>query len=196
MPIQNISAVMADTVIAQFKTSLATTEGFIPSLVTLTETERTGLQSIGAERFSFVTEALLGAKNNTNVVPGFLSVTEWEKDLNYWKALDDVKLVLEKLLGKVSDTQRAVGSEAYRQARKFYVRWARHWRMCRGWYRCIKLCQSFSRGRAAMARRRPRRLRNRREGAAPALRLQSRNEFEMHCGLLVASCFGARKSGI
>ena len=120
MPIQNISAVMADTLIAQFKTSLATTEGFIPSLVTLTETERTGLQSIGAERFSFVTEALLGAKNNTNVVPGFLSVTEWEKDLNYWKALDDVKLVLEKLLGKVSDTQRAVGSEAYRQARKFY----------------------------------------------------------------------------
>ena len=120
MPVQNISAVMADPVIAQFKTSLGTAEGFIPALVSITDAERSGLQSIGAERFSFVTEALLGAKNNTNVVPGFLSVTEWEKDLNYWKALDDVKLVLEKLLGKVSDTQRAVGSEAYRQARKFY----------------------------------------------------------------------------
>ena len=120
MPIQNISAVLSDTVLAQFKTSLATAEGFIPTLVTLTEAERAGLQSIGAERFSFVTEALLGAKNNANVVPGYVSVTEWEKDMNYWKALDEVKIVLEKLLGKVSDTQRAVGSEAYRQGRKFY----------------------------------------------------------------------------
>ena len=120
MPIQNISGVMTDISIAQFKASLTSAEAFIPALVTLTESERAGLQSIGAERFSFVSEALLGAKNNANVVPGFLNVTEWEKDLNYWKALDDVKIVLEKLLGKVSDTQRAVGSEAYRQGRKFY----------------------------------------------------------------------------
>ena len=111
---------MADTVIAQFKTSLGTAEGFIPTLVSITDAERSGLQSIGAERFSFVSEALLGAKNNGNVVPGYITVAEWEKDVNYWKALDDVRLALEKLLGKVSDTQRAVGAEAYRQSRKFY----------------------------------------------------------------------------
>ena len=120
MPIQNISAVMADTVVSQFKTSLATAEGFIPTLVSITDAERSGLQSIGTERLSFVSEALLGAKNNANVVPGYITVTEWEKDVNYWKALDAVRLAIEKLLGKVSDTQRAVGSEAYRQSRKFY----------------------------------------------------------------------------
>ena len=120
MPIQNISAVLTDTVLVQFKNMLSTAEGLLPALVSITDAERSGLQSIGAERFSFVSEALLGAKNNANVVPTYLSVTEWEKDLNYWKALDDVRLAIEKLLGKVSDTQRAVGSEAYRQSRKFY----------------------------------------------------------------------------
>ena len=111
---------MPDTAVTQFKTSLATTEAFIPVLVSLTDAERAGLQSIGEGRFSFVSEALLGAKNNANVVPAYISVPEWERDLNYWKALDDVRLALEKVLGKVSDTQRAVGSEAYRQSRKFY----------------------------------------------------------------------------
>ena len=120
MPIQNLSATMTDTVVGQFKSTLTTAEGFIPTLVSLTAADRAGLQAIGPMRFSFVTEALLGAKNNANVVPGFLSVAEWEKDVNYWKALDEVRVVLEKLLEKVADTQRAVGSEAYRQARKFY----------------------------------------------------------------------------
>lgn len=76
MPIQNISAVMSDPVIAQFKTSLGTAEGFIPTLVSITDAERSGLQSIGEGRLSFVSEALLGAKNNSNVVPGYISVTE------------------------------------------------------------------------------------------------------------------------
>ena len=43
MPIQNISAVMVDTVVAQFKTSLVTAEGFIPALVNLTDADRAGL---------------------------------------------------------------------------------------------------------------------------------------------------------
>ena len=82
--------------------------------------ERTSLQSLGPARFSFVNESLIGAKANPTVVPSFISVTEWDKDFAYWKALDDVRVTVAKLLGKIEDTQRSVGAEAFRQARKFY----------------------------------------------------------------------------
>ena len=120
MPVQNISAVLPDATITMIKGYLTQAESPIPVLVSLTDADRAGLQSLGPARFSFVNEALIGAKANPAAVPGFLSVTEWDKDFAYWKALDDLRVTIEKLLGKITDTQRAVGAEAFRQARKFY----------------------------------------------------------------------------
>lgn len=120
MPIQNISAVFTPEALAALKADIVALSPQFPALVTLSDDERVSLQRVGAGRETFCETALTGAETFPSVVPGFMSKVEWDKDELYFDQLGEVEIALAAELQKVKDTRAVVGSERYRQARKFY----------------------------------------------------------------------------
>ena len=120
MPIQNISAVFTPAALTALKADIVALGPQFPALVTLTDDERQSLQRVGAGRETFCETAITGAETFPEVVPTYLSKTEWDKDELYFDQLGEVEVALAAQLQKVKDTRAVVGSERYRQARKFY----------------------------------------------------------------------------
>ena len=69
---------------------------------------------------AFVSKSLEYAKLNPRVVPYFLDLSEFEKDVNATTYLRKVFLPLQQLYEKLNDTTLQVGSEAYTAALIFY----------------------------------------------------------------------------
>ena len=120
MPIQNISAVFTPAALDALKADIVALAPQFPVLVTLTDDERQSLQRVGAGRETFCDTAITGAETFPTVLPTYMSKTEWDKDELYFEQLGEVEVALAAALQKVKDTRAVVGSERYRQARKFY----------------------------------------------------------------------------
>lgn len=120
MPIQNVSAVFTPVALTALKANIVALAPQFPALVTLTDEERVSLQRVGAGREVFCETAVTGAETFPTIVPSFLSKVEWDKDELYFVQLGEVEVALAAELQKVKDTRAVVGSERYRQARKFY----------------------------------------------------------------------------
>lgn len=120
MPYQNISAVLAAADQATITTKINEIRALIAVLVNLTADERRALPKMSDGNEPFVTKALEYAEANPNLVPPFLSVTEWRKDYNYRTALRQVLQVIMPLVESLDDTELAAGSESYTASLKFY----------------------------------------------------------------------------
>lgn len=92
----------------------------MPYLLNLTTNDRINLLKMGDKTVSFVNKALEYAKQNPQIVPTFLNVTEMDKDVVLVNSLVKVLYPLQQLLEKMDDTSMLAGSEAYGAALVFY----------------------------------------------------------------------------
>lgn len=102
-------------------TAIATIETNLPFVVNLSAEERQYLPKMGDKSIAFVNKALEYAKQNNSVVPTFLNMVEFEKDVAAVTSLAKVLYPLHQLLEKLDDTVLLSGSEAYTEALVFYT---------------------------------------------------------------------------
>lgn len=75
---------------------------------------------LGDKSLSFVGKALEYARQNPAVVPPYIDVNEFERDLNLYVQLTKLLYPLHQLVEKLDDTTMQTGSEAYSAALLFY----------------------------------------------------------------------------
>ena len=92
----------------------------LPELINLKEEERHVLPKMGDKTVAFVNKNLEYAKQNPRVVPAFLDMVEFEKDVVAATDLRKVLIPLQQLVEKLDDTTMQAGSEAYTAALIFY----------------------------------------------------------------------------
>ncbi len=120
MTYKNISHQMNDDEFNQVIQKLKDIEGSLAFTVNLTAKDIMKLSLLGNKSLAFVEATSRYAKENPTLFPGYLNFEEFKKDLNLFKQLMAIEELVAPLAEKVSDTKRAVGSEAFAVARNFY----------------------------------------------------------------------------
>lgn len=101
--------------------AIATIESKLPMLINLSADNRHDLPKMGDKTLAFVTKSLEYATQNPTVVPTFLDVAEFNKDVIAVTSLSRILKPLNQLLEKIDDTTLLTGSEAYTEALVFYT---------------------------------------------------------------------------
>jgi uncharacterized phage infection (PIP) family protein YhgE len=120
MPYQNIDAVLAGDDVQAIKDSFDDILDRMPFAVNLTEQERKSLFKAGPDSVSFVQNALAAAQANPTVFPGTFNVTAFQKDVNLFTTLTELRTLAASLTDRIDDTRMAVGSEAMQEASQAY----------------------------------------------------------------------------
>jgi hypothetical protein len=120
MPNSNISVVMTPAQIAAIATAITVIRSNLTFLLNLTKEERKTLSKMGDDGFSYVTKALDYAVNNTNIIPGALSLPEAQKDLKLANDLRSILQQINQLAEGIDDTIMQAGVEAKDFSDRFY----------------------------------------------------------------------------
>lgn len=121
MPYQNISVSLPQADIDAVKAAIQTINTKLPFLVTLAPTERQGMMKLGPKSADFVSDAVAAVNSFPNLLPGSFDKAEYGKDTTLFKALSDIKILLDSLTEKVDNTYMAVGSEAMQASLEVYA---------------------------------------------------------------------------
>ena len=89
-------------------------------LIEVTSEERRAMPKASRRRWDFTETALFQAKAHPNYLPVYISLVEFEKDVNLRKSLLRIYEALNAFSKRVKDTIMVVDSEAYLAARVFY----------------------------------------------------------------------------
>jgi len=100
--------------------AIAQIENDLPMLINLSADDRHDLPKMGDKTLAFVTKSLEYAKQNSGIVPPFLNISEFEKDVIAATSMSKILRPLKQLLEKIDDTTMLTGSEAYSAALIFY----------------------------------------------------------------------------
>lgn len=92
----------------------------LPFLITLSDDERRALPKMGDKTIAFVSKALEYAKLNPALIPAFMNLTEFEKDMALVEQLENIKRNINTVRGSIIATEMLAGSEAYQAALMFY----------------------------------------------------------------------------
>jgi hypothetical protein len=92
----------------------------MPNLITLSSDDKKELPKMGDKTVAFVAKALEYCKNNSDLVPPFLDVNEFEIDVNAVESLRQMLQPVEQIFDSLNDTIILSGSEAYQAALIFY----------------------------------------------------------------------------
>jgi hypothetical protein len=120
MPYTNIDATLSETERADILDAINLIVSKMPFLINLTPSERQTLPKMGNVSQSFVSKALEIATNNPQFIPPYVSINELRKDYQLSTQLQGIRMQVASLLEKISDTNIAVGSEAYVTALMVY----------------------------------------------------------------------------
>jgi len=115
-----ISVSISPDAVAAIKAAIDTIEKNLPTLINLTKEERHELPKMGDKTIAFVSKTLEYAKQNPKIVPAFLDLSEFEKDVNAVNSINKVLIPLQQLVEKLDDTALLAGSEAYSASLVFY----------------------------------------------------------------------------
>jgi hypothetical protein len=115
-----ISISINEEALAKIDKAIETITQNLPELINLSSDERHTLPKIGDKSVTFVNKNLDYAKQNPMIVPGYLSLKEFEMDAVAVATIRKVMSPLEQLLEKLDDTNLLAGSEAYTAALIFY----------------------------------------------------------------------------
>jgi len=121
MPYQNISYALVQADIDAVKTAITTINTKLPFLVTLDAEERKALFKLGPKSADFVNDASAAVTNFPNILPTTFDKTEYGKDTALFKALGEIKLLIDSLQEKLDNTYTAVGSEAMTASLEVYA---------------------------------------------------------------------------
>ena len=113
MPDNRISAKLSNTDQTAVLEAINTIRQKLPFLLDLTPEERRSLPRMGDKSRAFVTQALIIAEQNEDILPRSFDVGEMRKDVELVQALEPILPALAQLQELIEDTYIAVGSEAY-----------------------------------------------------------------------------------
>ncbi|MGB7085242.1 MAG: hypothetical protein WBD47_06785 [Phormidesmis sp.] len=112
MVYKNIDSDLSQADLAKIKAALKTVQEQLPFLVHLSVQERRRSFKMGDKSLAFVTNSLLAAQSNPEILPGSFDVEAFGRDYQLSRSLLEVQGILKQLNEKVDDTLLAVGSEA------------------------------------------------------------------------------------
>ncbi|MBD0373383.1 MAG: hypothetical protein ICV60_21285 [Pyrinomonadaceae bacterium] len=92
----------------------------LPFLIDLTPEDKRTLPKMGDKSRAFVSQALMVATQNTDILPRSFDVEEMRKDWELLQALEPIRVALMQLMELLDDTYTEVGSEAYTAALAVY----------------------------------------------------------------------------
>jgi hypothetical protein len=112
MSSQNLSTQLSDSDLEEIKAALATIETKLPFLVNLSTEERRKLFKMGNKSLAFVSNSLMAAQTNPDILPASFDLNEFSSNYQLATTLTEVNLRLQQLSEKVDDTLMSISSEA------------------------------------------------------------------------------------
>lgn len=106
---------------AEVDKALATLETKLVGLIDLSVSERRALTKMGQKSESFCRQTLRVLAQNPQLVPPGLDLIDAQRDLNHLDALRSRTARLRQLLGRVDDTEMALGSDVMSAALEGYA---------------------------------------------------------------------------
>ena len=92
----------------------------LPKLKTLKGDEKNELPKMGDKTYSFVQKACEHCAQNPDLVPQFLDLEEFKKDVSAFDELRGINARITQISDALNDTQMLTGSDAYSAALMFY----------------------------------------------------------------------------
>ncbi|MEL7225531.1 MAG: hypothetical protein AAGL17_11895 [Cyanobacteria bacterium J06576_12] len=117
---KNINAELQSKDLESIKASLKAVKAKMPFLIHLSTQERRRFLKMGDKSLAFVTNSLLAAQSNPEILPGNFDVASLNRDYQLSRDLLEVQTVLRQLNEQVDDTLLAVGSEAMTNSLSIY----------------------------------------------------------------------------
>ena len=102
---------VTDQQYADIDTALTTIENHLAGLTDLTQGERRGLLKMGDKSEAFCRQTLVVLAQNPGVVPPGLNLADAEGDLHHLEQLRIRSTRVRKLLGRMDDSEIALGSD-------------------------------------------------------------------------------------
>ena len=121
MAYQNISVALPQADIDAVKAAITTINSKLPFLITLDGEERKGLFKLGPKSADFVNDASTAVVSFPSIMPPSFDKVEYAKDTSLFKALNEIKFLLDSLSEKIDNTYLAVGSEAMTASLEVYA---------------------------------------------------------------------------
>lgn len=121
MSYQNISVAMSQADVDAVKAAIATINSKLPFMITLTPEERRTLIKLGPKSVDFVQDAITAVAGFPNVLPPSFDKNEYAKDTSLFRALGEIKVLIDSLQEKVDNTYTAIGSEAMTASLEVYA---------------------------------------------------------------------------
>lgn len=116
----NISIVINEEAKNNIQEAISIIYTNLPKLVTLSNDQRIMLPKMGDKTVAFVNKSLEYAKQNPDIVPKYLDMAEFTKDVEAVNSLFQIVTPLHKLMEELDDTMLLAGSEAYTASLVFY----------------------------------------------------------------------------
>ncbi len=91
-----------------------------PFEIALTNKERMSIVKMGDKSFPFVKKANEYVKSAPELVPNYLNIAEFDKDVKAYQDLSSIYQLLSPLYNIIKDTRMLAGSEANKSAMMFY----------------------------------------------------------------------------
>ena len=92
----------------------------LPYLLELSTDEKLSIPKMKDKTLAFVTKSYEYAVNHPMLVPAYVDVTEFKKDINAVEQLRQLSTPLDEITKALDDTMTVAGSEAYVAALSFY----------------------------------------------------------------------------
>lgn len=115
-----ISVILSEKDMKEIMDAIAVIQRKLPFLINMTLEERRTHLKMGDRSFPFVGKSLDYSKSNDFLVPPFLEVNEFDKDMILISQLTQIERPLLGITEGISDTKLRAGSEAYSAALLFY----------------------------------------------------------------------------
>lgn len=115
-----ISATLSPQDVENIRNAIFTIQGYLPFLVNMTPDERRTYPKMGDKTLPFVGKSLDYSKNNYQLVPPFLNVMEFDKDMVLVNQLTSFVRPMRSIVEGIEDTILLAGSESYSAALVFY----------------------------------------------------------------------------
>jgi hypothetical protein len=115
-----LNIVMTSEELASVKSLFTAIQEKLHFLIGLTPAERISLPKINVNNKVFAEDACNVLKNNPQLFPPFMTITELENDLELFRQLDELHTLSRQLTERIVDTRMLAGSEAYTTALSIY----------------------------------------------------------------------------
>lgn len=120
MSTEKISYELTEEAYGQLAQSIRALDSQLTFAVNLTTEDRKSYQIMGDKTIAFVEKSVQYTDERPDLVPPFLNIPEFKKDLKLAKQLRELLLILNPVVEKISDSYLAAGIDAFEAARKMY----------------------------------------------------------------------------